>query len=211
MKTLLRSSFLPVTLSLALLTACGGSTQPASADSGSKDATASDAKARDTGAAGCVVTPVVGAACTPGVAACAPGNVCCTGEWMCSGAHTWLLNRGTCVCREDAGARDSGSLPDGGVSVTSCAGCSGSEICVTTVSSGGVCELANDAGMCAGGGTGVPGQCCNTSSTSYLCVNPLLCPQGLSCACASSLCHGGCGCVDASTSGTSVGCSCQFP
>jgi hypothetical protein len=203
---------------------CGGSTFSSSdandaslGDAGSRDeSSADDAGSRDASleaggdAAGCIADPVTGAACTPGVAACSPGDLCCSGEWTCNAtSHTWTLERGGCACLVDAGSDETPA--DGGISVASCASCTPSEVCVVTVASGGACLMPNDAGVCSNGSTASPGQCCDNSSTTYRCdARPSSCGQGLSCGCAMSLCQG-CICQDASLSGNTLNCACEYP
>jgi hypothetical protein len=210
-------------LASATVAGCGGSLSSSDAsdarsgDAGSRDdSSANDAGSRDASpeaggdAAGCIATPVTGAACTPGVAACSPGDLCCTGEWTCDAtSHTWTLERGGCACLVDAGSGQ--TLPDGGISVASCASCTSSEICVVTVASGGPCLMPNDAGGCPNGSTASPGQCCDDSSTSYRCDSrPPACGQELSCGCAMSLCQS-CLCQGTTPSGNTLNCACEYP
>jgi hypothetical protein len=102
-----------------LLAACGGSVaNGGSGDDGGTQPTGDagvDASKKDSNV-GCVVSPAVGATCTPGVPACSPIiDPCCPGfEWECSPqTDTWIQDGTHCACTPDA------SLPDANVPDTS--------------------------------------------------------------------------------------------
>jgi hypothetical protein len=204
--------------------ACGGSTQSAS-DAGHVEAGQDASKAHDSGkapdGAACVADPVVGAACATGAEACSPGNACCGGLWRCDpSTHEWDLDRAHCACILDAGGmdgsshvdagHDAGFNLDAGVSVGSCSACSKDEVCAATTTSGGACQMANDAGMCPNGGTAPPGGCCFNSTTVYKCWQvPSGCATGLTCGCAAELCMF-CGCQGVTEAGA-LQCQCDAP
>lgn len=102
---------------------------------------------------------------------------------------------------------------DGGTDAqsVSCDGstCKPGQVCVVTTSSGGACQLPDDAGMCPNGKPGTPGQCCNNTSVGYACQTlPPSCNGKLACPCAESLCQcGGCQISGPNT----LSCTCAYP
>lgn len=87
--------------------------------------------------------------------------------------------------------------------------CEVGQACVVTTSSGGACELPDDAGVCPSGQTGVPGQCCDNTTVTYACQPlPPECNGQLACPCATSLCP--CGDCLISASGR-LECECLYP
>jgi len=219
----------------AAAVACGGATLQGGSGEGRDADVAHDAGAKpdvakrvdaNTGDASCV-EPTGGASCDPGVSqACGQGgDPCCLDfVWECvptcngggCAGGTWeQVDNGlgcACVIAVDAGAPiDAASPPDAGADAgpDPCGGCSASEICVVTTSSGGACEQPGDGGVCPNGQVVDPDSCCDNSSTSASCEpRPGACiKSSLPCGCAASLCS--CMCLSASES--TVQCACDYP
>lgn len=120
-----------------------------------------------------------------------------------------------CACGGTTSSSGSDASTDASTDTTTgtilCDGtpCPSGQVCVVTTSSGGVCLIPDDAGLCPDGKPGTPGQCCNTVTTASACAPlPAACNGMLACPCASSLCQcGGCDIADAGT----IACACLYP
>jgi hypothetical protein len=202
---LLRSLFPVAHASLfVLLTACGGSVASGSNDGG-KPPTGDagvDATKKGDGDVGCVVSPVVGEACSPAIPACTPIiDPCCPGfQWDCQPAtSTWTQDGEACHCAPDA------SRPDTGTPYAS------TEVPLNHRPDDSQCATVPPAGTCGIGDPG-DGMCmsdsdctmgtngrCNESTGGALfcscrydaCATDTDCPTGQLCACHGSAYAGG--------------------
>ncbi len=106
----------------------------------------------------------------------------------------------------DAGT-DSGGGDDAAAVTCNGQTCPSGEKCVITTSSGGACELPDDAGVCPNG-THTTG-CCDNTTVGYACQPlPSACGGKLSCPCAETLCQcGGCNIDNAGD----LTCACEYP
>jgi hypothetical protein len=204
---LLRSAFPVACVSMiALFAACGGSVANQGsghgADGGSGDDGGKrsgdagiDANKKGDANVGCVVSPVVGAACSPEVPACSPIiDPCCPGyEWQCdTTTRTWVQDGTRCACPPDA------SAPDASTEVPTSHRPDDSQC--ATVPPAGDCGNVPD-GVCTGDSDctmGTNGRC-NESTGGALfcscqydaCAADTDCPSGQLCACHGSPYTGG--------------------
>ena len=112
----------------------------------------------------------------------------------------------------DGGAPDSQAIDAGGGVACGTMTCTGNQICVHSVSTGGACRMVEDGGC--NPGERLAGNCCVAYSESFRCdLAPISCETAISCGCAASLCGepstGGCPCQSAN--GSTLECACYLP
>lgn len=120
----------------------------------------------------------------------------------CGGA---VQDSGNDASANDGGA--DGSKQDSGPVACDGKTCGAGEACVVLTSSGGACELPDDAGVCPDGTHTT--SCCDNTTVGYTCAKiPDGCNGALGCPCAESLCQcGGCAVADAGV----LACACEYP